>query len=95
MYSGSWHNGKMHGKGVYTWADGKQYVGEFHEGVREGRGVLIAKSRKISGIFKNGKMHTLQHNDGTMSEFERNSSSVFDLGLVLQKSSVTDDKESL
>lgn len=29
MYKGGFKNGKMHGKGVYTWKDGKQYKGDF------------------------------------------------------------------
>jgi len=27
-YNGHWHNNRMHGKGEFTWPDGKKYTGE-------------------------------------------------------------------
>lgn len=30
----------MHGKGVFSWADGKKYVGEYYEDKKEGYGEL-------------------------------------------------------
>jgi len=48
--------------------------------VREGYGQFIVKGKKISGIFRNGKIQLLYNNEGTLSEFERNSSSIFELG---------------
>jgi len=29
MYQGDWLNNNMHGKGVYTWKDGRRYDGEY------------------------------------------------------------------
>ena len=29
MYYGDWSNGKIHGKGVFTWNDGRKYEGEY------------------------------------------------------------------
>lgn len=31
-YEGDWLLGKMHGKGVFTWPNGKKYSGEYVEG---------------------------------------------------------------
>ena len=28
-YDGEWLNNNMHGKGVYTWRDGRKYEGEY------------------------------------------------------------------
>jgi hypothetical protein len=30
-YEGYWKNSKMHGKGIYTWKDGRRYEGEYYE----------------------------------------------------------------
>lgn len=32
-------NGKPHGKGVYTWANGEVYEGEWVNGLKEGQGI--------------------------------------------------------
>jgi len=29
MFKGDWLNNNMHGKGVYTWKDGRKYEGEY------------------------------------------------------------------
>ena len=31
-YEGEWKNSKMHGKGVFTWSDGKVMEGTWNEG---------------------------------------------------------------
>ena len=28
-YEGQWLNNKMHGKGTFSWVDGKIYIGEY------------------------------------------------------------------
>ena len=33
-YNGAWENGKMHGKGIYTYRDGKTFEGTWVSGVR-------------------------------------------------------------
>jgi len=38
--------GKYHGKGTYTWPDGKKYEGNYYEGQKDGEGVLWIPSRK-------------------------------------------------
>jgi len=35
-YEGEFYNGKPHGKGIYTWANGEVYEGEWMVGLKEG-----------------------------------------------------------
>lgn len=39
-YEGEWHDGKKHGKGVCTFADGSSYDGEWRRGREHGQGTL-------------------------------------------------------
>ena len=42
----------------YTWSDGSKYVGEFKEGLPNGRGTLTSPDgRKYVGEFKDRKKH--------------------------------------
>ena len=42
----------MHGYGVYTWADGRQYEGNFVNDLKEGEGTLVwADGRKYIGSW--------------------------------------------
>ena len=48
----------MHGRGVYTWTDGKKYDGQWKDGKKHGRGVVSeADGRKYDGQWKDGKEH--------------------------------------
>jgi hypothetical protein len=48
----------MHGKGLFTWEDGRSYGGDFNENLREGVGIFIwPDSRKYYGNFKNNQFH--------------------------------------
>lgn len=38
-YEGEYRDGKLNGRGVYTWPHGTRYEGEFRDGKRNGRGV--------------------------------------------------------
>ena len=39
-----------------TYPDGSQYTGEFINGERTGKGVMVdADGRKVEGMFKNGE----------------------------------------
>lgn len=46
--SGQWVNGKMHGKGVYTFPNGNKYDGEWVEDVKEGFGTLTVRRAGLS-----------------------------------------------
>lgn len=39
-YEGFWVDGKMHGRGVYQYADGDRYDGEWKDDKRHGKGVV-------------------------------------------------------
>lgn len=40
-YDGDWLDGKMHGRGVYYYADGSVYDGMWQDGKMHGSGVFI------------------------------------------------------
>lgn len=45
----------MHGYGIMSWPDGKQYMGQFVYGVKEGQGIHIWEDgKKYDGQWKNG-----------------------------------------
>ena len=46
----------MHGKGVYTWKDGRKYEGEYKNDKKDGHGIYIwADGRKYDGQWFDGK----------------------------------------
>lgn len=48
----------MHGKGVYTWSDGRRYEGEYNNDKKEGYGIYTwADGRRYQGYWLNGKQH--------------------------------------
>jgi hypothetical protein len=61
----------MHGKGEYTWKDGKTYKGDFKHDKREGNGEMIwASGKSYQGEWVKGEMHgngKLTNKDGTKS----------------------------
>jgi len=55
-YVGNWQNGKCNGQGVYFFADGASYVGEFIDNTFEGYGILInPKNERYEGYWKTGQ----------------------------------------
>jgi hypothetical protein len=58
-YTGSFKNGYPQGKGIYTWASGNTYKGEWNQGVMDGEGVftgrLYGKDTIMTGIWNAGK----------------------------------------
>uniref|UniRef100_A0A8D2Q640 ALS2 C-terminal like n=1 Tax=Varanus komodoensis TaxID=61221 RepID=A0A8D2Q640_VARKO len=40
-YEGEWRLGKPHGKGTLMWPDGRNYVGDFEEGLEHGFGICL------------------------------------------------------
>ncbi len=48
----------MHGKGVYTWNDGRKYEGEYLYDKKHGRGLYTwADGRKYDGEWAHGRQH--------------------------------------
>ena len=46
----------MHGYGLFTWADGRKYEGQYFDDKKEGRGVFTwPDQRKYDGLWVNGK----------------------------------------
>ncbi|XP_054847963.1 ALS2 C-terminal-like protein [Eublepharis macularius] len=41
VYDGEWCLGRPHGKGTLTWPDGRNYVGDFKEGLAHGFGIYL------------------------------------------------------
>ena len=39
IYEGDWFEGKMHGRGVYTWPSGQSYEGEYKMDLKHGYGI--------------------------------------------------------
>ena len=62
----------MHGKGVYSWPDGKCYEGSYKQGHRHGQGKLTRPSGNwYSGGWADGK----EHGEGLLFLKERNETS--------------------
>lgn len=48
----------MDGVGVFTWADGRKYEGEYVEDKKEGHGIFTwPDQRRYDGQWKDGKQH--------------------------------------
>jgi len=39
----------MHGRGVFTWKDGRRYEGDYKHDQKDGYGIYIAKGKKYEG----------------------------------------------
>lgn len=53
FYKGEFKKGLPHGKGIYTWKDGRVYEGEFDKGEKEGKGKMtISVDSVITGYWK-------------------------------------------
>jgi hypothetical protein len=60
VYIGTFEDGKLHGHGTYTRANGDVYIGEFKDGKRHGPGSYRWANRDMYvGEWKNGKAHGL------------------------------------
>jgi len=47
---------KMHGYGVFTWADGRKYEGEYIDDKKQGHGIFKwPDGRQYDGQWQNGK----------------------------------------
>lgn len=48
----------MHGKGLFSWPDGRKYNGEYRDDLKEGYGEFEwADGRKFEGGWKSGKQY--------------------------------------
>ena len=50
-YIGEFYNNNIHGKGVYTWFDGRKYEGEWRANKMHGKGKLLNDSGFYIGYF--------------------------------------------
>lgn len=58
IHLGNFKKGLMHGKGVYSWPDGKKYDGEFFNDKKHGQGSFEWENGdKYTGQWKDGKMN--------------------------------------
>ena len=77
-YVGGYKDGKFHGQGTVTFADGRKYVGEFKGGHFNGQGTYtFPDGGQYVGEFKDDKFHgqgTSTHPDGRkyVGEFKGN-----------------------
>jgi TolB-like protein len=57
-YVGQWKEGKNHGQGTHTWANGNIYVGGYTDNKMQGQGTKTwADGDKYVGKYKDNKMH--------------------------------------
>ena len=72
VYEGQYLNGKFHGQGTATWANGNKYVGGFKNGKEHGQGTLTwSDGEKYVGEFKDGNYHgqgTYTYADGIVEK---------------------------
>ena len=47
LYEGEFINGKFEGNGKYIYDDGKYYIGQYKNGLREGKGIIYYKNGKL------------------------------------------------
>lgn len=65
IYEGQWVTGKLHGRGILKWPDGRIFSGEFRNGLEDGYGEFFALNKTLhkndyyQGFWKDGKMHGL------------------------------------
>ncbi|MDC0201905.1 hypothetical protein OAJ56_01540 [Flavobacteriales bacterium] len=76
IYVGEWKDGKKHGQGTYTLADGSKYIGEWENGKENGQGIMVySDSVRYEGEWNDGEWHgkgTHTYADGSKYEGEWN-----------------------
>jgi hypothetical protein len=55
VYNGNFENGKEHGFGTLTFSDGVKYRGQFQQGVKQGYGIQLWKTRTYDGEWNKNK----------------------------------------
>ena len=67
----------MEGHGVYTWADGRMYIGEYLKSERSGKGRCVFEKWDYEGMWKNDQFHgvgkkTFENGDTYEGDFRQN-----------------------
>ncbi len=58
VFEGPMRDGKRHGPGTYTWAEGDRYEGSFRDDKRQGQGTYTwADGSRYEGAWRDGKPH--------------------------------------
>ncbi|XP_072768125.1 alsin-like isoform X2 [Nerophis lumbriciformis] len=63
QYTGSWHAGRIHGRGTMRWPSGQTYTGNFKNGLEDGYGECIIPDKLLNkagcyqGHWRDGKIH--------------------------------------
>ncbi|KAF7216143.1 alsin isoform X1 [Nothobranchius furzeri] len=63
QYTGSWHAGRVHGRGTMKWPDGRTYKGNFKNGLEDGYGECLIPNKgqdkpdTYQGQWREGKIH--------------------------------------
>jgi hypothetical protein len=56
-YVGQWKNGKLNGKGTFTWPNGRKYVGQWKNGKPNGKGTMYYPDGSVKkGKWVNGRL---------------------------------------
>ncbi len=55
LYEGHFFKGLPDGKGIYKWANGSYYDGEWKKGKREGRGKYVSGDSTVTGFWRDNK----------------------------------------
>ena len=64
MYFGDYRDGKVTGKGVYTWENREVYDGEWNQGLKEGHGIWKGVNNdSYIGEWFSSKAHGLLYNN--------------------------------
>jgi hypothetical protein len=54
-YEGQFLKGMPNGKGIYKWANGTYFEGQWKNGLKEGFGKMVYKDSSVTGYWKNDK----------------------------------------
>lgn len=78
VYDGDWKDGRMHGKGKYTRADGGFYDGTWLDGLCHGVGkeVVLATGEMYDGQWHKGQ----RHGEGTVTRNGKRRKGVWEMG---------------
>merc|ERR1740133_378744 len=64
QYEGQWRGDLQQGKGELSWADGRAYVGQFHQGKFHGQGRMVWNTPKGLLIYEGQYVEDAKHGSG-------------------------------